>query len=178
MISLAKTSNRTKLYLISLIKMRMKIVYLVMVSNDLSFFSWVKKKIKYILCCIEFVIIGRRHCTFLAHLVNIHDILHSRIGVYIIRWITCGFCLYFFLQLSLVKLQRRRQVTTKTYKQWHLTFYSCHISLDIINEVLWFLPFNDLRYDNHQCICFCFVLQTVYDVLHANFTKAGSIKFT
>ena len=132
----------------------------------------------YILCCIEFVIIGRRHCTFLAHLVNIHDILHSRIGVYITRWITCGFCLYFFLQLFLVKLQRRRQVTTKMYKQRHLTFYSCHISLDKINDVLWFLPFNNLRYDSQQCICFCFVLQTVYDVLHTNITKAGSIKFT
>lgn len=38
--------------------------------------------------------------------------------------------------------------------------------------------FSDLRYDNQQCICFCFVLQTVYDVLHANITKEGSVKFT
>lgn len=54
------------------------------------------------------------------------------------------------------------------------TFYSCHISLDIIYDVLWFLTFNDLRCDIQQCICFCFVLQTVYDVLHANITKEGS----
>jgi hypothetical protein len=48
-------------------------------------FSSECKKYIHIMCCIEFVIIGRRHCTFSAHLVDIHDILHRRIGAYIIR---------------------------------------------------------------------------------------------